>query len=165
MAAIRWNIQVPEVCQTKASLQSAEGRGPFSPTRDVKVNILYCQPQPCLGTLLFWLGYKIHPFFQNPPLLGLLTAFFCFLRASLYHFHNLAMADLSMYRPSDLLHTQEELSNYQPGGFHPVRLDDTFKDCRYKIRHKLGWGGYSTVWLAKDKMYANTKREILSVLY
>jgi hypothetical protein len=27
----------------------------------------------------------------------------------------------------------ESMSGYRPGGFHPVRLGDTFKDGRYKI--------------------------------
>lgn len=48
---------------------------------------------------------------------------------------------LSSFHPSNLLHTQEEMRRYRSGGFHPVRLDDTFKDGRYQIRHKLGWGG------------------------
>lgn len=63
------------------------------------------------------------------------------------------MEDLSIYCDSNLLYNQEEMSKYCPGGLHPVCLGDTFKDGRYKIRHKLGWGGYSTVWLAKDKRY------------
>lgn len=45
---------------------------------------------------------------------------------------------------------QEKLSRYRPGGYHPVHLGDTFKDGRYKIVHKLGWGGFSTAWLARD---------------
>ncbi|KAK9369387.1 kinase-like domain-containing protein [Lipomyces kononenkoae] len=61
------------------------------------------------------------------------------------------MEDLSIYRPCNLLHTEEKLSRYQPGGYHPVNLGDTFKDGRYKIHHNLGWGGFSTVWLAKDR--------------
>ena len=44
----------------------------------------------------------------------------------------------------------EPLHRYRPGGHHPVHLGDKFKDDRYKIVYKLGWGGYSTVWLAKD---------------
>lgn len=59
--------------------------------------------------------------------------------------------DLSLYYQSNLLYTQESLSKYQPGGYHPVNLGDTFKNDRYKIHHKLGWGGFSTVWLAKDR--------------
>ena len=69
------------------------------------------------------------------------------------------MIDLSNYRPCNLLHTQENLIKYLPGGYHPVHLGDNFKDGRYQIHHKLGWGGFSTVWLAKDRMYVNNKGE------
>jgi hypothetical protein len=31
-----------------------------------------------------------------------------------------------------------------------VSLGNKFKDGRYQIYHKLGWGGFSTVWLARD---------------
>ncbi|KEF59920.1 uncharacterized protein A1O9_04768, partial [Exophiala aquamarina CBS 119918] len=61
------------------------------------------------------------------------------------------MEDLSIYCDSNLLYNQENMSNYCPSGFHPVCLNDTFKDGRYKLHHNLGWGGYSTAWLAKDK--------------
>ena len=44
----------------------------------------------------------------------------------------------------------EDLENYIEGGFHPVLLDDTFDHGRYHIIHKLGHGGFSTVWLARD---------------
>ncbi|KAJ8058231.1 hypothetical protein OCU04_012427 [Sclerotinia nivalis] len=60
------------------------------------------------------------------------------------------MNDLSIYCPSNLLYNQENMSRYEPGGFHPICLGDTFKEGRYKIYHKLGWGGFSTVWLAWD---------------
>ncbi|PWY94241.1 kinase-like protein [Aspergillus sclerotioniger CBS 115572] len=56
----------------------------------------------------------------------------------------------SPYRHTDLLYTQESFARYQPGGYHPVSLGDTFKDGRYEVHHKLGWGGYSTVWLVRD---------------
>ncbi|KFZ07582.1 hypothetical protein V501_06315 [Pseudogymnoascus sp. VKM F-4519 (FW-2642)] len=61
------------------------------------------------------------------------------------------MEDASVYRPHNLLYTQESLSRYRQGGYHPVTLGNTFNDSRYTVLHKLGWGGYSTVWLARDK--------------
>jgi serine/threonine-protein kinase SRPK3 len=36
------------------------------------------------------------------------------------------------------------------GGYHPVAIGDVFHDKRYIILRKLGWGHFSTVWLAKD---------------
>ncbi|KAJ5088289.1 hypothetical protein N7456_011905 [Penicillium angulare] len=59
--------------------------------------------------------------------------------------------DLSLFRQNNLLYSQESLSRYRPGGYHPVKLGDTFGNNRYEVHHKLGWGGFSTVWLAKDK--------------
>ena len=41
------------------------------------------------------------------------------------------------------------------GGYHPVHLGEVLID-RYVIVQKLGWGQFSTVWLAKDMMYENT---------
>jgi hypothetical protein len=73
-----------------------------------------------------------------------------YFQLEILSFWVLAM-DLSVYRPSNLLYTQESLSMYRPGGLHPVHLGDTFKNGRYKIVHKLGWGSFSTVWLAKDR--------------
>ncbi|RYO91707.1 hypothetical protein DL766_004387 [Monosporascus sp. MC13-8B] len=45
----------------------------------------------------------------------------------------------------------EDLENYEPGGFHPVHLGDVYDD-RYRVVHKLGFGGFSTVWLARDAL-------------
>ena len=56
-----------------------------------------------------------------------------------------------LYGTSNLLLFKEEnVLNYRPGGYHPVVLGDTLKDGRYKIHHKLGYGGFSTVWVARD---------------
>jgi serine/threonine-protein kinase SRPK3 len=52
----------------------------------------------------------------------------------------------------------EDMRFYRPGGYHPVHLGDTFSTCpspnshqrRYRILHKLGFGAFSTVWLAQD---------------
>lgn len=46
--------------------------------------------------------------------------------------------------------SHEPLEDYVKGGYHPVALGDTFRSGRYTVRHKLGFGGHSTVWLARD---------------
>ncbi|KAI1122750.1 kinase domain-containing protein [Nemania abortiva] len=45
----------------------------------------------------------------------------------------------------------EDFEEYTIGGYHPTRIGDTFHHGRYEVVHKLGWGGYSTIWLARDK--------------
>ncbi|OAX80213.1 hypothetical protein ACJ72_05460 [Emergomyces africanus] len=45
----------------------------------------------------------------------------------------------------------EPLHRYRQGGYHPVALGECLKAGRYKVLHKLGWGGYSTVWAARDQ--------------
>ena len=64
------------------------------------------------------------------------------------------MNELEIYCQSNLLYTQENTLRYRKGGYHPVCLGDTFRNNRYKIQHKLGWGGFSTVWLAEDTKYS-----------
>jgi serine/threonine protein kinase len=44
------------------------------------------------------------------------------------------------------------LEEYEPGGFHPVTVGQVLHD-RYLIVDKLGHGGYSTVWLARDQRF------------
>lgn len=51
---------------------------------------------------------------------------------------------------SVLTEDEEDLEDYGKGGYHPVHVGDTFSDNRYLIVRKLGWGHFSTVWLAKD---------------
>ncbi|KAH7907717.1 kinase-like domain-containing protein [Hygrophoropsis aurantiaca] len=43
----------------------------------------------------------------------------------------------------------EEINYYRTGGYHPVHIGDIMHD-RYRVINKLGYGGYSTVWLVKD---------------
>ncbi|KAH9305244.1 hypothetical protein KI387_009648, partial [Taxus chinensis] len=45
---------------------------------------------------------------------------------------------------------EEGRDEYRKGGYHAVRLGDSFKNGRYFIQRKLGWGHFSTVWLAWD---------------
>ncbi|KAH6903322.1 kinase-like domain-containing protein [Coprinopsis sp. MPI-PUGE-AT-0042] len=46
----------------------------------------------------------------------------------------------------------EHYGNYCPGGYHPTHLGDTFKDGRYTVVNKLGFGSFSTVWLVRDEI-------------
>ncbi|KAK6501770.1 hypothetical protein TWF481_009596 [Arthrobotrys musiformis] len=44
----------------------------------------------------------------------------------------------------------EYVELYRPGGYHPVHFGDFFHNGRYQVIHKLGYGRYATVWLARD---------------
>lgn len=44
----------------------------------------------------------------------------------------------------------EGIDSYRKGGYHAVRVGDTFAAGRYVAQRKLGWGQFSTVWLAYD---------------
>ena len=43
----------------------------------------------------------------------------------------------------------EAQKEYRIGRFHPVEFDDVI-NARYRVLRKLGYGCYSTVWLAED---------------
>ncbi|GLB36458.1 putative protein tyrosine kinase [Lyophyllum shimeji] len=45
---------------------------------------------------------------------------------------------------------EESPADYNAGGYLPVKVGDTFKNGRYRVIRKLGWGHFSTVWLVKD---------------
>lgn len=32
-----------------------------------------------------------------------------------------------------------------------MRIGEKFKDGRYTVLHKLGWGHFSTVWMVRDE--------------
>ena len=44
----------------------------------------------------------------------------------------------------------EGFDSYRKGGYHAVRVADQFAGGRYIAQRKLGWGQFSTVWLAYD---------------
>jgi hypothetical protein len=45
---------------------------------------------------------------------------------------------------------EEDIGKYCAGGYHPVHISDHFQDRRYSVVGKLGFGSFSTVWLARD---------------
>ena len=67
---------------------------------------------------------------------------------------------MKKHKPNDYMDTEEDESEeedeeegqegYKKGGYHPVHIGDIFNN-RYTILRKLGWGHFSTVWLATDK--------------
>lgn len=44
----------------------------------------------------------------------------------------------------------EPIAQYRQGGYHPAQIDEEYGGC-YVLKAKLGWGRFSTVWLALDK--------------
>jgi serine/threonine-protein kinase SRPK3 len=45
---------------------------------------------------------------------------------------------------------EEDSEDYCKGGYHPVSVGEHFKDGKYTVVRKLGWGHFSTVWLSRD---------------
>ncbi|KAI0336204.1 Pkinase-domain-containing protein [Cubamyces sp. BRFM 1775] len=57
---------------------------------------------------------------------------------------------------------EESPADYNAGGYLQVKINDTFKDGRYLVLRKLGWGHFSTVWLVKDNH--NNRHSALKVV-
>lgn len=55
--------------------------------------------------------------------------------------------DSNLSDTSDILEPQRY---YKPGGYHPVSIGSKLHRQRYHIKKRLGWGYFSTVWLAFD---------------
>ncbi|UPK91051.1 hypothetical protein LCI18_001986 [Fusarium solani-melongenae] len=48
----------------------------------------------------------------------------------------------------------EPLEGYHDNGYHPVKIGDCFGPSgQYYIQHKLGHGGFATVWLCRDTQH------------
>jgi serine/threonine protein kinase len=60
-------------------------------------------------------------------------------------------ADESPPPKSDSDSDVEDPRDYRRGGYHPVEVGELFKRGRYVAAKKLGWGHFSTVWLAWDR--------------
>ena len=61
--------------------------------------------------------------------------------------------DRSNWRFNMIYEPTEWIEAYRPTGYHPVHFGDLFRDGQYKIIRKLGYGAFSTVWLARDTQY------------
>ncbi|TQN65402.1 Serine/threonine-protein kinase spk-1 [Colletotrichum shisoi] len=55
--------------------------------------------------------------------------------------------------PYEHIDDVESLDFYRPGGYHPIEIGARLRD-RYIVVHKLGFGSYSTLWLARDEQLA-----------
>lgn len=58
----------------------------------------------------------------------------------------------------------EDIESYCLGGFHPISIGDCFAQDRYRVLHKLGHGGSSTVWLARERKKGGTNQGRLVAL-
>ncbi|KAF5353457.1 hypothetical protein D9756_007915 [Leucocoprinus leucothites] len=57
----------------------------------------------------------------------------------------------------------EDIEDYQPGGYHPISIGDTFDHGRFRVLHKLGFGGSSTVWLARDQQEGGGQGRLITL--
>merc|ERR1711939_863609 len=57
---------------------------------------------------------------------------------------------------------EEDTEDYCKGGYHPVQVGEQYKDGKYTVIRKLGWGHFSTVWLSRDN--TNGKHVALKVV-
>ncbi|KAF8579384.1 kinase-like protein [Ramaria rubella] len=70
-----------------------------------------------------------------------------------FRFHSVEAKSFSI--PEQVLRSEEPLERYEHGGYHPVNIGDMLDGSRYTVLRKLGWGQYSTVWLAMDGVLKN----------
>lgn len=80
----------------------------------------------------------------------------------------IVMSHAGSYDDDSLSHSvmtedEEDWEDYVKGGYHPVHIGDDFSDGRYVVVRKLGWGHFSTVWLAKDTKYVPPVHLLMAV--
>lgn len=57
------------------------------------------------------------------------------------------------------------MSDYEAGGYHPVRIGDVYgPNDRYVVVRKLGWGHFSTVWCVSPSPSASVALVTASVI-
>ena len=79
----------------------------------------------------------------------------CSFLPSVFHVYTRTLHRVSTQIPARFLPPHldnvEDVEAYRSGGYHPISIGDCFEQDRYKVLHKLGYGGSSTVWLARDQ--------------
>lgn len=64
----------------------------------------------------------------------------------------------------DMMRHEESPEEYVKGGYHPAKKNEYFYRRKYRLIQKLGWGHFSTVWLAKDLTAAyNDKNKYIAL--
>jgi hypothetical protein len=114
------------------------------------VNLTSCVTPPKVRLTLSS-AFPKHPFFKDHSLAGEQNTFFCRKRSSPVTPSAECPRTSAEQRFPCLYDPTEWIEDYRPGRYHPVNLGDTFKDSRYRVIRKLGYGSYSTVWLARDQ--------------
>ncbi|RDH27928.1 kinase-like domain-containing protein [Aspergillus welwitschiae] len=72
----------------------------------------------------------------------------------LWPVRNYSQSSLPLLDPTEKLE-EETLPWYSPERSYPVRIGEVFQS-RYKVVGKLGYGGYSTIWLCRDLLQRST---------
>lgn len=75
-----------------------------------------------------------------------------------------ASAKKRIFPPSLDSLEMEKLVSYQPGGHHPIHLGDELYNGRFRVIHKLGYGGSSIVWLCRDQSQSNPTYVAVKIL-
>lgn len=70
-------------------------------------------------------------------------------------YHTLQSLSISAMQAS----RHEHPSKYAKGGFCPIELGDRIAD-RFTVLHKLGYGGFGTVWLVRDDAQRHGRRYV-----
>ncbi|KAI9152246.1 Serine/threonine-protein kinase SRPK [Paramyrothecium foliicola] len=57
----------------------------------------------------------------------------------------------------------EKILDYEPGGHHPVHLNDMLNE-RYRVIYKLGSGSFANVWLCRDLYYSTPRYVAMNII-
>lgn len=60
--------------------------------------------------------------------------------------------NVSLIKTDEFCGNEENIKDYCPGGYHPCYVGETLNNKQYTLIKKIGWGHFSTVWLAKDSL-------------